>query len=386
MLFLLTISLMSENPAFNPQDKIEVGVIGAGAVGLSIARSLAQEGREVIVFEAEREHGMHTSSRNSEVIHSGIYYRPGSLKARLSVKGKNLLYEYCDENDIPNKKIGKLLIINREDSRTRLEQFRLRGQANGVNDLVILDEQQVRELEPNVRSVGAIYSSSTGIFDSHKYMVSLKRDITKSKSWVQVSSPVLEGKVRDNGIALSIGGKNPATVLCDVVINSAGLFAQDVARSIDGLLAQTIPDRYLAKGHYFTLKGRSPFSHLVYPLPEPGGLGIHVTLDMENRVRFGPDVDWVEDVDYSFDESRITSFYESVRSYYPDLRDGDLQPGYTGIRPKLARKAFRDPDFIIQGAKEHGIAGLVNLYGIESPGLTASLAIGEYVKNLLKAD
>ncbi len=367
----------------NPTDKIEVGIIGAGAVGLSIARELVKQGREVIVFEAENNFGMHASSRNSEVIHSGIYYEPGSLKASLCVAGRQRLYSYCEEKEIPFNKLGKLIVAQNEEEIASLRQLKMQGEQNGIGDLTILDHKQLKELEPAVEGVSALLSPSTGIFDSHEYMKWLTRDINKHNSWIQVSSPVLKGEVHDNGIALSIGGENPMDIFCDVVVNSAGFYSQDVASRIDGIPPESIPDLYLSKGHYFTLKGNTSFSHLIYPLPEPGGLGIHLTLDMDNRVRFGPDVSRIDEIDYSFDETRAPAFYDRIRTYYPALVDGQLQEGYTGIRSKLAGRGSPSQDFIIQGKNDHGIDGLVNLYGIESPGLTASLAIAEHVKILL---
>lgn len=367
----------------NPTEKIDVGVIGAGVIGLSVARTLAQNNREVIVFEKEQGIGMHTSSRNSEVIHSGIYYRPGSLKARLCVAGKQTLYEYCDENEIPNKKLGKIIAAKKDEDIPKLAELKERGETNGVYDLTWLDQEQVRELEPMIKCAGGLFSPSTGILDSHRLLAALKRDAQNNGAWIQALSTVLQGEIQDNGIALIIGGNENTTVLCNAVINCAGLFSQDVAHRIDGLPKDSIPESFFAKGHYFILKGDSPFSHLVYPLPTSGGLGIHVTLDMDNRARFGPDISWVDTIDYTFEKGREGDFYDTIRTYYPTLPDQSLEPGYTGIRPKLGSAGSPEQDFMIQGPQDHGVPGLVNLYGIESPGLTASLAIAEYVAGLL---
>lgn len=368
-------------------EKIDVGVIGAGVVGLSIARALAKGNREVIVFEAEQGIGRHTSSRNSEVIHSGIYYKPGSLKARLCVTGKQILYQYCNENNVKSKQIGKIIVANKDKDIPKLKSLKAQAETNGVNDLVLLDSSQVKELEPKVKCVSGLFSPSTGILDSYEFMSTLKYDARHEGAEILVSSPVIKGKVQDNGIVLTIheNKERLITVVCNAVINSAGLFSQDVAHRINGLPKDTIPGRFFAKGHYFVLRGRSPFSHLVYPMPASGGLGIHATLDMKGETRFGPDVSWVKGVDYSFEEDRVEDFCRAIRLYYPVLQDGDLEPGYVGIRPKLGPAGSLERDFMIQGSKDHGVPGLVNLYGIESPGLTASLALAEYVVKLLSS-
>jgi L-2-hydroxyglutarate oxidase LhgO len=364
-------------------DELDVAVIGAGVVGLAVARALALRGREVVVLEAEPAIGTHTSSRNSEVIHAGIYYPTGSLKARLCVAGKHALYAYCADHDVPHRRIGKVIVAGTDAERPILDRYRAQASANGVDDLVPLSRAEVRALEPDVECVAGMLSPSTGIVDSHVFMRALQTDLEGAGGRVLLATPVVGGGARAGGVMIEVGGREPFAVLCRSVINSAGLFAQDVARRLDGLAAEAIPPQHFAKAHYFTLAGRSPFRRLVYPLPVPGGLGIHVTLDMGGQARFGPDVEWVDGVDYTFDETRAPAFYAAIRSYFPALADGALNPGYTGVRPKLAPAGAAAKDFMIQGPAEHGVPGLVNLYGIESPGLTAALAIGGEVAALL---
>jgi L-2-hydroxyglutarate oxidase LhgO len=364
-------------------ERVDVAVIGAGVVGLAIGRALALAGREVLVLEAEPMFGSHTSSRNSEVIHAGIYYPKGSKKALSCVRGKALLYEYCEGNGVPYKRLGKLIVASREDELPALESLRAKAEANGVADLEWIDARRIAELEPAVRAVHGLFSPSSGIVDSHAVMASFLRDAREAGAELVLASPVVSGAVGDDGIELEVGGRDPIAITCTTVVNSAGLFAQKVARSIRGVPERSIPGTYYAKGHYFTMSGKSPFSHLVYPIPAPGGLGVHVTLDLAGQVRFGPDVSWLDGVDYTFDERRAESFYSAVRAYFPELADGALVPGYTGIRPKLSPAGSPPDDFVIQGPKDHGVPGLVNLYGIESPGLTSSLALADEVRTLL---
>ena len=365
-------------------EKIDCAVIGAGVVGLAIARRLAMSGREVIVLEAADSIGTETSSRNSEVIHAGIYYSPGTLKARLCGAGKNALYTYCAERGLPHHRIGKLIVAVSNDEIPILKHYWVQAAANGVTDLQWLEPVAIHAMEPRIRCVAGLLSPSSGIIDSHSLMLSYQGDAENYGASFVFLSPVVSGEVTAEGILLKVGGTEPMTVSCKTVINSAGLYAQSVARSIAGIPPATIPPLYLAKGHYFLLSGKPPFSRLIYPIAGEGGLGVHVTLDLAGRVRFGPDVSWLDTVDYSFDESRVTAFYSAIRRYYPDLPDGALRPGYTGIRPKLTGQGAPAADFAIQGPRQLGAPGLVNLYGIESPGLTASLAIAEYVHNLLK--
>ncbi len=365
-------------------DKIDCAVIGAGVIGLAVARRLALSGREVIVLESAETIGTETSSRNSEVIHAGIYYPKDSLKARLCVAGKNALYTYCAERGLPHRRVGKLIVATDDAEIQTLKHYQKQAAENGVTDLTWLAPAAIRAMEPEIRGVAALLSPSSGIIDSHSLMLSFQGDAERSGANFVFLSPVVSGEVAANGITLAIGGATRASVCCNTVINCAGLYAQSVARSINGLPAATVPPLYLAKGHYFLLSGPAPFRRLIYPIASHGGLGVHITLDLAGGVRFGPDVSWLDRVDYRFDETRMSAFQTAIRRYYPGLRDHALRPGYTGIRPKLSGAGAPAADFIIQGPRQHGVPGLVNLYGMESPGLTASLAIAEYVYNLLK--
>jgi L-2-hydroxyglutarate oxidase LhgO len=362
---------------------IDAVVIGAGVVGLAVARALALAGREVVVVEAASAIGTHTSSRNSEVIHAGIYYPTGSLKARLCVAGKKLLYDYCARNDVAHRRLGKLLVATTGDEIAGLESYKQQAAANGVDDLTWVAADEARALEPSLRCVRGLMSPSTGIVSSHELMRAFERDARARGADLALESPVTGGAVSRDGLLLEIGGRAPTSIHCRVAVNAAGLYAQAVARSIDGVPSASIPACHYAKGHYFVLSGPSPFRRLVYPLAVAGGLGVHVTLDLGGQARFGPDVSWVDGVDYAFDDSRAPSFYAAIRRYWPALPDGALQPGYTGIRPKLGPAGTAAHDFVIQGPREHGVPGLVNLYGIESPGLTASLAIADHVLSAL---
>jgi L-2-hydroxyglutarate oxidase LhgO len=362
--------------------ELDAVVIGGGVIGLAVARALVLAGREVTVLEAEPALGAHSSSRNSEVIHAGIYYEPGSLKARSCVTGRRALYDYCEHHGVAHERLGKIIVATRDEEIPALERLKARAEANGVHDLAWLDRGEVFALEPCVSAVRGLLSPSTGIIDSHAFMSSLRRDIEDGGSDVVLRTPVLGGRVLTRGIELTIGRAEPVTALCKTVINAAGLRAQEVARSVVGVPVASIPEQHFSKGHYFVLSGRSPFRRLVYPLPVPGGLGVHVTLDLAKQARFGPDVSQVGGVDYTFDEQRSARFYEAIRSYFPTLADGSLQPGYTGIRPKLSADGAAQ-DFIVQGPASHGVPQLVNLYGIESPGLTASLALAERVLETL---
>jgi L-2-hydroxyglutarate oxidase LhgO len=364
-------------------ERVDCLVVGAGVVGLAVARALALRGREVIVLEAEESIGNHTSSRNSEVIHAGIYYPKGSLKARLCVQGKHLLYPYCRERGIPFGNCGKVLVAGSEAEIPTVLGYIDKANANGVHDLRRITLDALRDLEPSVTAAAAVLSPSTGIIDSHALMLALQGDLENSGGAVVFLSPVLGGEVTADGIALRVGGAEPMELVCGTLVNSAGLFAPQLARSISGIPGHTIPPQYFAKGHYYTLSGKSPFRRLIYPMAGHGFLGVHVTIDLGGQARFGPDIEWIDRVDYSFNNAREPLFYEAIRRYYPALKDGALQPGYTGIRPKISGPNEPAADFVIQGPKDHGIRGLVNLYGIESPGLTASLAIGEDVVNLV---
>jgi len=364
-------------------ERVDAVVIGAGVVGLAVARELSLAGREVIVLEAEESIGNHTSSRNSEVIHAGIYYPKGSLKAQLCVQGKQALYPYCRERGIAHANCGKVLVAANEAEIPVVLGYIDKALANGVNDLRRISLDELHELEPAVRAVAAVYSPSTGIVDSHALMLSFQSDLEQHGGAVVFLSPVLGGEVRSEGITLRVGGSEPMTIACNLLVNSAGLCAPQVARTLHGMPAHTIPPQYFAKGHYYTLSGRSPFRRLVYPMAGPGFLGVHVSVDLGGQARFGPDIDWIDGIDYAFDATRERLFYDAIRQYYPALKDGQLQPGYTGIRPKISGPKEPAADFVIQGPQVHGVAGLVNLYGIESPGLTASLAIARHVHALV---
>lgn len=366
--------------------KVECVVIGAGVVGLAIARELARSGREVVVLEAADSIGTGTSSRNSEVIHAGIYYPSGSLKARLCVEGRQALYAFCASHGVEHRRLGKIIVASRDEEIAILDKYCRLAKSNGVDDLVRLQREDLRELEPAITGVAGLLSPSTGIVDSYGLMLALQGDAETAGATFAFRSRVVAGQATDRGVELTVAGVEPTSLLCEMVINSAGLHAQEVAHTIAGVMSTSVPPQFFAKAHYFTFGGRSPFRRLVYPVPVPGGLGTHVTLDLAGRARFGPDVQWIEKIDYSFDESRAPSFYESIRHYYPALQNGQLQPGYTGIRPKISASHEPPADFMIQGSREHGVPGLVNLYGIESPGLTAALAIASYVAKLLETE
>jgi L-2-hydroxyglutarate oxidase LhgO len=360
-------------------ESIECLVVGAGVVGLAVARALARAGREVIVVESESGIGSGVSSRNSEVIHAGIYYPTGLNKTRLCVDGKAMLYAFCEEFGVPHKRCGKLLVAVNEGEFDKLSALKAQAEANGVTDLVWLSGGQARALEPALVAERALLSPSTGIIDSHAFMLALRGDAEAHGAMMAFETPVLAGRVAERGLVIETGGPAPMRIAAAIVVNAAGLGAQAVARSIAGMPAGKIPPLHLAKGNYFVLSGRSPFSRLIYPMPTPGGLGVHLTLDLAGQAKFGPDVEWVDAIDYAVDRKRAESFYAAIRTYWPDLPDGALQPGYAGVRPKIARPGGSTTDFLIQTGKDHGVAGLINLFGIESPGLTASLAIADWV-------
>jgi L-2-hydroxyglutarate oxidase LhgO len=364
-------------------ERVECVVVGAGVVGLAVARALALAGREVMVLEGDVMIGTGTSSRNSEVIHAGIYYPPGSAKARLCVEGKERLYRYCAERGVPHKRLGKLIVAVEEAEIATFEGIEKRARANGVEDLRWLSGAEARAMEPALRCVAALLSPSTGIIDSHALMLAYQGDAENAGAMTVFRAPVERGRVTAEGIALDIGGPEPMTLLTRVLVNSAGLFAPSLARRIEGLAPETVPRDRICKGNYFTLGGRAPFRHLIYPAPEKAGLGVHLTLDLGGQAKFGPDVEWIDRIDYAVDPRRGDLFYAAIRRYWPDLPDDALQPGYAGIRPKIVGPGEAAGDFVVQGPDAHGVPGLVNLYGIESPGLTASLAIAEDVLKAL---
>jgi L-2-hydroxyglutarate oxidase LhgO len=365
--------------------EVDAIVVGAGVVGLAVARELALAGREVLVLEAASHFGTGTSSRNSEVVHSGLYYPTGSLKARLCVAGRERLYAYCAERGVPHRVLGKLVVATSEADVATLERYRTLAAANSAGELAWLSTDEVRALEPEVACVRALHAARTGIVDSHAFMLALLGDLGTAGGEVAYRAPFVQATRADAGFAVDVGGEAPITLRCAELVNCAGLAAPVVARAIAPLAAQPLPEPRYAKGHYYALAGRAPFRRLVYPVAEAGGLGIHVTLDLAGRARFGPDVRWVERIDYAFDDSRRAQFAAAIRRYYPALDASRLQPSYTGIRPKLSGPDEPAADFRIDGPRDHGVRGLVNLMGIESPGLTAALAIGEHVRALLDA-
>ena len=356
-------------------ERCDAVVIGAGVVGLAAARALAQAGREVLILERHDVIGSETSSRNSEVIHAGIYYPTGSMKAAMCVRGKALLYEHCETYNVPHKRVGKVIVATSEDQFAVLKAYQRQARANGVGELPWLNRNEILALEPEVDALAGVYSPTTGIIDSHAFMLSLVGDIEAGGGMIAFLTEVA-GLER---IATGIRVGTPDFALdADVVVNAAGLSAPSMAAQLGGTHRG-----YYAKGHYFTLSGRSPFTHLVYPIAEAGGLGVHVTLDMGGQAKFGPDVVWQDDDDYGFDNVDVGRFVEAIRRYYPGLDPDRLNPGYTGVRPKLAPAGEPAADFVVEGPDDHGVPGLVNLLGIESPGLTSSLAIAERVASMV---
>jgi L-2-hydroxyglutarate oxidase LhgO len=363
-------------------DSVDVVVIGAGVVGLAVARALALQGREVMVLEAADAIGTGTSSRNSEVIHAGIYYPQGSLKARLCVEGKELLYDYCAQRGLGHSRCGKLIVATHASQIPQLQAIIAKAAAYGVPDLTLLTREQAQALEPALEGVAAVLSPSTGIVDSHALMLALQGDLENAGGMVVLNSPLAQAHCSPSAIVLV--AEDGTELAAQSVVNAAGLHAQALAGRFDGLDARHVPPSHYAKGNYFTLSGRSPFRRLIYPVPEAAGLGVHLTLDLGGQAKFGPDVQWVDSPDdLVVDPRRGDAFYAEVRKYWPGLPDGALLAGYAGIRPKIQAPDQPAKDFLIQGPAEHGVAGLVNLFGIESPGLTSSLAIGRHVSELL---
>jgi len=367
-------------------DRVECIVIGAGIIGLAIARRLAMAGKEVIVVESAENIGTETSSRSSEIIHAGIYYPEDSLKARFCVAGKLALYLYCESHGVTHRRTGKIIVATKDVQLPELERLKVAAAANGVTDLEWLTPSEVGEMEPAVFCLRALWSPSTGIVDSHGLMLAYQGDAEAHGAMLAFHSPVTGGEVADDGICLNIGERETTTIKADIVVNAGGLHAHTIAASISGIPANTVPQCFYAKGNYYILASPSPFSRPIYPVPEMAGLGVHATVDLGGQVRFGPDVEWVTEIDYDVDPGRAELFYDAVRRYFPALEDGSLQPGYAGVRPKLQAPGEPARDFVVQGPAVHGINGLVNLYGIESPGITASLAIADHVAEILAVE
>jgi L-2-hydroxyglutarate oxidase LhgO len=360
--------------------EIDAVVIGAGVIGLACARRLALAGIDTLILEAEGEIGTGISARNSEVIHAGIYYPTGSLKARLCVEGRQLLYEYCVVHGVAAKRVGKLVVATREAQIPALQGLMAQAAANGVDDLRPLTAAEAKALEPELSCVAAFHSPGTGIVDAHGLMLSLLGEAEAHGAMLARQSPVQRGRIEQDGrVTLEVGGPSPMLLTTRILVNAAGLGAQSVAQSVVGYPADCIPPLYYAKGNYFMLSGRSPFGHLIYPMPEAAGLGVHLTLDLGGGARFGPDVEWVEAPGYDVDPRRGTEFYAAIRTYWPGLRDGALEPAYAGVRPKIQPRGGPAADFRIDGPDIHGLPGQVHLFGIESPGLTSSLAIAQAV-------
>lgn len=363
---------------------IDCVVLGAGVVGLAVARELSMAGREVLVVEAAEAIGTGTSSRNSEVIHAGIYYPQGSLKAQLCVAGKHMLYDYCTERGIPHRRMGKLIVAATPEQSGQLAAIAQRAALNGVDDLYRISGVEARELEPALVCDAALVSPSTGIVDSHALMLSLQGDAENNGAQCVFHTPFRAGQVLDSGeFLLQFDGADAMELTANCVINATGLSAPSVARKLLGQPEQHIPQAYFCKGSYFTLSGRSPFSRLIYPMPDNAGLGVHLTLDLGGQAKFGPDTEWIDREDYTLDARRADMFYEAVRRYWPALPDGALNPGYTGIRPKIVGAGAPAADFVIAGPSTHGIPGLINMFGIESPGLTACLALAQMTRSAL---
>jgi L-2-hydroxyglutarate oxidase LhgO len=374
-------------------EQLDCVVIGAGVIGLAIAREMALQGQETILLERESAFGTISSARNSEVIHAGIYYPKDSLKAKLCVQGNRLLYEYCRSHQVATQPYGKLIVASDNTQLNDLQAILYKAQNNQVPDIKMISGDEAKTLEPQLHCSAAILSLSTGIVDSHGYMLSLLGGFEDAGGMLAYQSPLISarpvGSDAKQGFILDIGGADGMQIQTRLLINCAGMSAPAIAKKIEGLASEQIPSAYFAKGSYFSLAGKSPFSHLIYPIPEPGGLGVHLTLDMGGQAKFGPDVEWLdieseEEIDYSVHSSRGDSFYEAVRRYWPGLKDGSLQPDYSGVRAKIVPSNAPAGDFYFNGPQDHGLQGLYNLYGFESPGLTSSLAIAKHLQGLIK--
>ncbi|MBU3615438.1 NAD(P)/FAD-dependent oxidoreductase [Polynucleobacter sp. Latsch14-2] len=374
-------------------DQVDCVVIGAGVVGLAVAREMALQGRETILLERESAFGTISSARNSEVIHAGIYYPKDSLKAKLCVEGNRMLYEYCRTHHVATQPYGKLIVASDESQLDDLQAILYRAQQNQVPEIKMITGEQAKAMEPELHCAAAVLSASTGIVDSHGFMLSLLGGFEDAGGMIAYQSPLISAKpIGDNakdGFELEIGGADGMKIQTKLLINCAGMSAPAIARKIEGLSQEHIPKAYFAKGNYFSLSGKSPFKHLIYPIPEPGGLGVHLTLDMGGQAKFGPDVEWLEideesQIDYTVNPKRGDGFYEAVRRYWPGLKDNALQPDYSGVRAKIVPPNAPAGDFCFNTPKNHGLEGLFNLYGFESPGLTSSLAIAKHLEGLIK--
>jgi L-2-hydroxyglutarate oxidase LhgO len=362
-------------------ERVDAIVVGAGVVGLATACALARGGRDVLVLEAEADIGTGISSRSSEVAHAGLYYPTGSLKAQLCTAGRALLEAYCERHGVPFRRTGKLVVAANPGQHAALEALARSARANGVSDVCLLTAGEAHALEPELRCHGALLSPSTGIVDSRAFILALRGELEALGGTVALNTRVTGGTLDREGVVLRATGTD---LIAGVVINAAGLGAQALARAMAGCDANAVPPLHLAKGTYFALGARAPFRHLIYPVPEAGGLGIHATLDLGGRTRFGPDIEWVDTPDYRLDSDRANAFYAAIRSYWPGLPEGALRPDYCGIRPKVSRPGGSSTDFIVQLVAQQRGAALVNLFGIESPGLTAALALGAHVAGLLE--
>ena len=364
-------------------ETLDCAVIGAGVIGLAVARALAQRGRDVVVLESQETIGTGTSSRNSEVIHAGIYYPKDSLKARFCVAGRRALYGFCREHGVAHQQCGKLIVACDDADMEALPGILDQARDNGVEDLEMLDRRGALGLEANLDVKGALLSPHTGIVDSHGFMLALQGEAEDAGAMIAFWCPVIGGKVLDTGVRLEAGGNHPLTLDCRTVVNCAGMWAQKFLVGIGGMPEAHIVPGYMAKGSYFSLRGRAPFSRLIYPVPrQAAGLGVHLTINLGGQARFGPDLEWIEEENYDVELSRAEGFYAAVRRYWPGLKDGALYPDYAGIRPTVHRPGQPRGDFVLQGPADHGVNGLINLFGIESPGLTAALAIAEAVATM----
>jgi L-2-hydroxyglutarate oxidase LhgO len=372
-------------------DKLDCVVVGAGVVGLAVAREMALQGHETVLLEREASFGTISSSRNSEVIHAGIYYPKDSLKAKLCVEGNRMLYEYCRDHQVGTQRYGKLIVASDPQQVDDLHGIFYRAQQNGAREISLITAKEANALEPDLRVAAAILSKTTGIVDSHAYMLSLLGGFEDAGGMVAYLSPLNHARAIPGGFELEVGGADAMQLQTKYLINCAGMSAPAVAQRIEGIPTEHIPTAYFAKGNYFSLAGKSPFQHLIYPVPEPGGLGVHLTLDMAGQAKFGPDVEWLEiesedQINYSVDPMRGERFYAAIRQYWPDLKDGSLQADYSGVRAKIVSKDQPAGDFRIDSPNEHGIEGLYNFFGFESPALTSSLAIAKYLKGLIQLE